>query len=244
MELIGSGKQADIFIENNFAIKLFKKNVSKNEIEYEMNLQKMAFELGLPVPKIYDIIEINGKYGFQMEYIKGISVGKIILNDTTKIDEYLMKSIYMQININKIVTNKFPLMKEKLQNRIKNVNRLNINEKQILQEKLDQMEFNQNLCHGDFHVMNLIETSKEIKIIDWVDSTSGSIEADIYRTYLLYLINYKEIAENYLKNYCKIAHIQKENVLKWAPIIAASRLTEGMENKENDILLEIVKENM
>jgi hypothetical protein len=63
MELIASGAQADVYKKDNMAIKLFKKKINKGTVEYEVRLQKMTFELDLPVPKIYDIIEMDNKYG-------------------------------------------------------------------------------------------------------------------------------------------------------------------------------------
>jgi len=241
MELIGNGAQAEIFKENDIIIKLFKKNIAKHDVEYEMNLQKMAFEHGLSVPKIYDIVEINGKYGIKMEYINGVTFGKIILDDMNKLNEYLNKSIEIQIGIHKIVTNNFPSMKEKLKNKINRVQIITENEKQNIIKLLDKEKFNNNLCHGDFQFMNILETENGNKIIDWVDSSSGNIEADVYRTYLLYKVNNDEIAELYINNYCKMADISKENVLKWAPIIASARLSEGMGNDENEKLLNIIR---
>jgi uncharacterized protein (TIGR02172 family) len=244
MELIGTGAQADIYKENNRAIKLFKKDVLKCEIEYEMNLQKMAFELGLPVPNTYDIVEIDGKYGFKMEYINGIAIGNIVLNDMSKLNEYIIKSIEIQMNMNRIVTDKFPSMKDKLKEKINKEQILNINEKQKVLDILDKLNFKQSLCHGDFQLMNLLETSNGIKIIDWVDSSSGNNEADICRTYILYKVNNDEIAELYIENYCKIANISREKILKWLPIIAGARLSEGVSNEENEKLLKIIRKNI
>ena len=244
MELIGNGAQAEIFKDNDMIIKLFKKNIAKHDVEYEMNLQKKAFEHGLSVPKIYDIVEINGKYGIKMEYINGVTFGKIILDDMNKLNEYLSKSIEIQIGIHKIVTNNFPSMKEKLKSKINRVQLITENEKQNIIKLLDKENLNNNLCHGDFKFMNILKTENGYKVIDWVDSSSGNIEADVYRTYLLYKVNNDEIAEFYINNYCKMADISKENVFKWAPIIASARLSEGMGNDENEKLLNIVRNNI
>jgi len=244
MELIGNGAQAEIFKDNDIVIKLFKKNISKDDIEYEMNLQKMAYEHGLSVPKIYEIVEINGKYGIKMEYINGVTFGKIIFDNMNKLNEYLSKSIEIQIGIHKIVTNNFPSMKEKLKRKINRVQLITDYEKQNILTLLYNEHFNNNLCHGDFQFMNILETENGNKIIDWVDSSSGNIEADVYRTYLLYKVYNDEIAELYINNYCKMADISKENILKWAPIIASARLSEGMGNDENAILLNIIRNNI
>jgi thiamine kinase-like enzyme len=135
-------------------------------------------------------------------------------------------------------------MKDKLKMKIDKTQLLNINEKQKILDTLDKENFKQNLCHGDFQFMNLMQTSNDIKIIDWVDSSSGNNEADICRTYLLYKVSHEEIAELYIENYCVIANISKENILKWVPIIAAARLSEGIGNDENEKLIKIVRENI
>jgi hypothetical protein len=114
MELIGSGAQADIYKDNSKAIKLFKYNIHKEEVENEFNLQKMAFDYGLPVPKVFDIIEIDNKLGIVMEFIDGTPLGEIILKNIFKAKKYLIKSIDIQNSIHKIETNSFPNMKNKL----------------------------------------------------------------------------------------------------------------------------------
>ena len=88
-----------------------------------------------------------------------------------------------------------------------------------------------------------MENEELTKIIDWVDSSSGNIEADVCRTYLLYKVHHDEIADLYIENYCKTANIPKENVLKWIPIIGAARLSDGMGKEENKKILNIIKEN-
>ena len=245
MEFIANGAQADLYKNNGKAIKLFKKNISKDEIEYEMNLQKMAFELDLPVPEIYDIVEIDGKFGIIMEYIDGVPIGNIIQKNKNEVIEYLTKSIEIQINLNKIIADNFPPMREKLQRKIISVKSLDNGLKHKTLEILNKINFNKYLCHGDFHVFNLLETKNGIKIIDWVDSSSGNSEADVCRTYLLYKMYSEEIAEMFIETYCKMTRIKKERILNWISIIAAVKLSESIEDiNKIEILNRIVKKNV
>jgi len=231
MEFIASGAQADLYKNNGKAIKLFKKNISMDEVKYEMNLQKMAFELDLPVPKIYDIVEIDTQYGIIMEYIDGVPIGNIIQENKNETIKYLTKSIEMQINLNKITAGNFPPMKDKLERKIIRAKYLDNDLKQKILEILNKINFNKYLCHGDFHVFNLLETQNGIKIIDWVDSCSGNSDADICRTYLLYKLHSEEIAQIFIEIYCKMTGIAKEAIFNWIPIMAAVRLSEGIEDK-------------
>jgi tRNA A-37 threonylcarbamoyl transferase component Bud32 len=242
MQLIGRGAQADVYKDNFKAIKLFKYSISKEEVENEFNLQKKAFNYGLPVPNVFDIIEIESKLGFTMELIDGESFGKIIFKNIFNVKKYLIKSIKIQDSIHKIETKNFPNMKEKLKNFITCVKELNSMEKERIILKLEKMNFDNKLCHGDFHIYNLIQTSNEIKIIDWICASSGTIEADVYRTYLLYRLFNRYFAEMYLNTYCKLKKLKKRTILEWAPVIAAARLGEFVKNeKEKEILLKIIK---
>ena len=114
-------------------------------------------------------------------------------------------------------------------------------QKSLLIQKLDSMTFENRLCHGDFHLFNLIisDTGK-VSIIDWVDSSAGDIRADIYRTYLLYSQVSVELAEMYLRLYLWKSGLSKEDIFQWAPIIAGARLSEIVSSEESGRLLDIV----
>ena len=246
MEFIASGGQADIYrIHNDYmAVKLFRQGVQKEIVEYEMNLQKKAYELGLPVPEIYNLVEIDGKHGIVMEYIDGVTIGKIICESKKTTYQYLIKAIELQIHLNNIITSKFPSMAEKLIENISKAALLDIDLKQNLLEKINKIKFNQYLCHGDFHVYNLIETAKgKIVIVDWIDSKTGNSEFDVCRSYILYKESSDEIAKMYIENYCKMTNILREDILVYAPIVAAARLGENIQDRHKiDVLMKLIKE--
>ena len=241
MEYIASGAQADIYKDGSKAVKIFKKNERKIDVEQEANLQKLAFDYGLPVPEIFDVIEVEGKFGIVMEYIEGTPLGKILAEDNSKMEEYFFKSFEIQNNIHKIETGKFPFMKDKLKNHIISANELTDIEKAKILVKLEKVSFDNKLCHGDFHVFNLILTSNGIKIIDWVCASTGNPDADIYRTFLLYRLYKEEIAQAYLEMYCKIYDLDKTKILSWASIVAGARLGEfTKDEREVKLLKEII----
>jgi aminoglycoside phosphotransferase (APT) family kinase protein len=241
MKLIASGRQADVFFDNSKAIKLFKYPFNKTEVEQEANLQKMAYEYGLPVPKIYETIELNGKQAIVMEYINGIPLGVKMLDDRKNAVKYIEDSVDIQIKIHKISTDTFPSMKEKQEKKIIEAKYLVTSQRENLLLELSKKTFENKLCHGDYHVNNLIVTNEGIKIIDWVDSTSGSPAADVYRTYLLYLLDAPEIAELYLNMYCKKTGINREKIIRWGPLVAGGKLSEQLTAEQVKIINEILK---
>jgi uncharacterized protein (TIGR02172 family) len=250
MEYISSGAQADVYKDGSKAIKIYKPYVQKREIEYEANLQKMAFDYGLPVPEIYDIIEIDGQIGMVMEYINGVPLSKIILENKSdkKLEEYLVKSIEIQDRINKIETDKFPPMRDMQKCCILRTNKLAGEEKDKILNKIENISYENKLCHGDLHFLNLIQTSDDLKIIDWGHASSGNPDADICHTYLLYKMyfnNFHDISSKYLEIYCKIKKIDMLKIMSWLSIVAGVTLEELEEcDIEEDVLKEIIRNNM
>ena len=94
------------------------------------------------------------------------------------------------------------------------------------------------LCHGDFNPSNIIISDDgKPYIIDWSHATQGHPCADAARTYLLFWLSGDLLgAEEYLTLYCNKAKINKRDVQRWLPIVAASQSVKGNE-KEREFLL-------
>lgn len=102
-------------------------------------------------------------------------------------------------------------MRKRLERQIKSVHKLDESKKKNILQKLDSITFDFRLCHGDFHPFNLILSKEEkVKVIDWVDASSGDIRADVFRTYLLYSQSSVELAEMYLHIYIAVVPAYQE----------------------------------
>lgn len=118
-------------------------------------------------------------------------------------------------------------MRKRLERQIKSVHKLAENKKKNILQKLDSITFDFRLCHGDFHPFNLILSKEEkVKVVDWVDASSGDIRADVFRSYLLYAQSHIELAEMYLKIYCKNTDLTRDEIFQWAPIVIIARFAE------------------
>ncbi|MGM0845684.1 MAG: aminoglycoside phosphotransferase family protein [Bacillota bacterium] len=237
---IASGNTADIFLYKNKAIKIFKDHLPNSEAQNEAIKQKIAHCAGLPVPEVIEVTNINGKQAIIMEYVEGKTLGELFFDDKNKAEKYLKMSIDIQQQIHRIIPQSLESMNDKLFNQIKSVPQLNESVKSNLLKKMALFSYESRLCHGDFHLYNLISTDDEIVIIDWVDSSSGDIRADVYRTYLLYSQFNKNLAEKYLEIYCKESGLLRSEIFEWAPIIAAARLSEGGSFEDEMLLMKII----
>lgn len=237
---IAIGNTAKIYLYENKIIKVFNDYLPDTESSYEANKQKYAFSCGLLVPKVLDVTKIEGKQAIIMEYIKGRTLGDLLTENMEQAEYYINISVDIQQKIHMIKADSFEPMSEKLRRQIKSVHNLDEKQKSYLIQKMDSMTFENRLCHGDFHLFNLIMSDNKVTIIDWVDSSVGDIRADIYRTYLLYSQFSLELAEMYLRLYCEKSGLSKYDVFQWAPIIAGARLSENVSSEKTERLMDII----
>ncbi|MBR9672379.1 aminoglycoside phosphotransferase [Bacillus cereus] len=105
----------------------------------------------------------------------------------------------------------------------------------LLLNNLNEAERYIGLCVNE--QKNLILSKEEkVKVIDWVDASSGDIRADVFRTYLLYSQSSVELAEMYLHIYCSRTGLSRDEVFQWAPIIIAARFSEKV-SPQNEVYL-------
>lgn len=239
---IAIGNTAKIYLCDNKVVKVFKEHLPNTESLYEAKKQEYAYSCGLHVLKVLEVTEIEGRQAIIMEYVKGKTVGDLLMNNMELAEHYVNICVSVQQEMHAVVvdSNLLESMSEKLHRQIESVHSLDEKQKDKLVTKLDSMVFKPRLCHGDFHPFNLIMNNDNVNIIDWVDSSSGDIRADVYRTYLLYSQSSVELAEMYLRIYCKNTGLSRDEVFGWAPIIAAARLSENVSSENIERLNTLV----
>ncbi|WP_043930661.1 phosphotransferase family protein [Bacillus sp. EB01] len=241
---IAIGNTAKIYLYNNRIYKVFNDYLPDTVSFIESKKHKYAYSCGLSVPKIIDVTKIDGKQTIIMEFIKGRTIGDILSENMDQAEYYLNISVDIQQKIHDVEAKADSIehMTEKLSRQIDSATSLDNRYKSALIQKLNRMTFKSKLCHGDFHLFNLILSDNNVTILDWVDASAGDFRADVYRTYLLYSQFSNELAEMYLGLYCGKSGLVKDEVLQWAPIIAAARLSEIVPSENPERLLDIINQ--
>lgn len=242
---IASGNTAQIYFSNDKIIKVYNDSLPDGVAAYEAKKQEYAYSKGLSVPKVLDVCTMDGKEVIVMEFIDGRTLGDMLLENKERAEFYMNLSIDIQQQIHKIAadSNSLEPMSAKLSRQITASHQLKESQKGALLEKLNGMAYEKRLCHGDFHLFNLIMSDNDVvTVIDWVDASAGDFRADVYRTYLLYSQYSMDLAELYLHLYCTRSGLAREDVMQWAPIIAGARLSENVSSENNERLIKIVKD--
>lgn len=237
-EVIAERATKTVYKYEDKSVKLFVENYSKPNILNEaLNLARVE-EVELNIPKLKEVTTVNGRWAIVSEYVEGKSLENLISEDPEKKDEYLDKFVDVQLNI---LSHEAPAMlnklKEKMKRKIKEA-KLNDTIKFELNTRLESMPTHNRLCHGDFNPSNvIIRDDGEAYIIDWAHVTAGNASADAARTFLLFSLNGKNYeAEKYLELFSQKSGIEKQNIQRWIPIVAASQLSKGNENEREFLL--------
>ncbi|MCU5473677.1 aminoglycoside phosphotransferase family protein [Bacillus paranthracis] len=235
---IAKGNTAEIYLYGTKVVKLFKEYLPNTESINEAKKQKYAYSCGLPVPNVFEVTKIQNRQAIIMEYVKGNSIGDLLLNNLNEAEHYINICVNEQKKIHaiRVNTDAMEAMGERLERQIKSVHKLDEKQKESILNKLHLIKFEPRLCHGDFHPFNLILSEKNVGIIDWVDACSGDIRADVFRTYLLYAQSHIELAEMYLQIYCRNTDLTRDEIFQWAPIITAARFSEKV-SPQNEVYL-------
>ena len=217
-----------IYRDGDATIKLFNEDYSKANVLNEALNQSRVEETGLDIPKIREVLTIDGKWAIVSDFIEGKTLESFIDENPEKIDEYLELFVNLQI---KVHSQKAPLLnklKDKMQRKISESD-LDATTRYELHTRLEGMPKHKKVCHGDFNPSNIIITKDGTPfIIDWAHATQGNASADVARTFLLFSLADKSgLADKYMNLYCLKTDTAKQYVQKWIPIVAASQSVKG-----------------
>lgn len=226
-----------VYRDGDLCIKVFDEDFSKADVLNEALNQARIEETGLNIPKVKEVMTIDGKWAIVSDYIKGKTLAQLMEEHPEKKDEYIEKLVDLQLEVNSKECPLLNKLRDKMQSKISQT-QLDATTRYELHTRLNAMPKHNKVCHGDFNPSNVIITDDgKAFIIDWSHATQGNASADAARTYLLFWLEGDiDGAKKYLDTFCKKSNTAKQYVQKWMPIVAASQSVKGNE-KEREFLL-------
>jgi Ser/Thr protein kinase RdoA (MazF antagonist) len=75
---IALGRTAEIFAwDNEHILKLYRDWCPRDWVEYELKIGRIVQDAGLPVPRLGDLIEVDGRRGIVYERVDGVSMARM-----------------------------------------------------------------------------------------------------------------------------------------------------------------------
>jgi RIO-like serine/threonine protein kinase len=236
-KIIADRKNKTIYLDGDKVIKLMGEEYPAPDVLSEAHNLAAVEETALKVPRLVEVIKINGKWAVVWEYIEGTTLDKLMEKNKDKEQQYLERFVDIQLDMHRYHATRLPLLTEKMERKIK-ASGLDATARYEILGRLASMPKHTKLCHGDFNPSNIVITDKdEAYIIDWSHAAQGNASADAAHTYMLFwLTGNVALAEDYLLLFSKKSDTAIQYVEKWIPIVAASQLPKA-KPEEKELLL-------
>ncbi len=204
-----------VYRDGDNCIKVFDADYSKADVLNEALNQARIEDTGLNIPKIKEVMTIDGKWAIVSEYIKGKTLAQLMQENPDKKDEYMNLFVDLQLSVHAKTCPNLNKLKDKMNAKIAKTD-LDATTRYDLHTRLEGMPKHNKVCHGDFNPSNIIITEDGTPyILDWSHATQGNASADAARTYLLFwLAGDIEGAKQYLDLFCQKSNTAKQYVQK------------------------------
>ena len=222
--MVGVGNTAEVFDYGDGKVcKLFYVGYPKEAAEREFRNAKEVERLGFPVPKVFEMVESEGRTGIVYEKIAGKSMLECIFENPGNAGFYLEEFVRLQkkwLKEASVPSASVMSYKEYLRMQINGVGQVEAS----LLEDINALPEGDTLLHGDFHPGNvLISTEHRPVVIDFMNVCKGPALYDIARTYFLL----KEKDEAFGRVYLEKLEVSEETIGPFYKVIERCRRYEG-----------------
>lgn len=250
MKHLNEGECADIYeVDAHTVLKLGKPRWGRDMLYQEYLNGKRIGDSNIPAPKVYDFVEIESRFGYTMDKLNDVTFLDLMRKYPWKVIPYAKKmaAIHVQIHSSQ-ASGELPMLVDKYREFICSKKGIFDDKKRRILQELEQLSSESAccICHGDFHPINILVEEDRYFVIDWVLAALGNPEADVAGTYLITSVygsniggknifkrlvsalGGKLIAKAYLKEYIALTNMDRQKVLRWIPIRAATYIDVGL----------------
>lgn len=237
MEVLAERPNKKIYKEEDRVLKVFDKSFPKASVLNEALNQARVEETGLPIPKVLGVtVTKEGEWTIIQDYIEGKTMAQLMEENPADTEKYMEEFVDLQLLVHSKSAPSLNKLKDKMDDRIAGFKELNATVRYELRTRLDSMPKHKKVLHGDFNPTNVVlGNDGKYYILDWAHATQGNASADAAITYLMFVLQDQKLADTYLRMFCDKSDTAKQYVQRWLPIVAASRMTRGIE-EEREIL--------
>ncbi|QAA32361.1 aminoglycoside phosphotransferase family protein [Clostridium manihotivorum] len=202
-ELLGSGGSSEVYAyTEDKIVKLYYEGYLKDNVVWEFEKTKNAGDQGLPAPKVYEMIEHDGRYGIVMERIDGTSFmdcmyqfiinfeGREItgneVNQSPEMNYVIKETARLLYNLHCTKADLMDTMSSSMTRMVENNTYLTSEEKDYVKNMIDALPQGDYVCHGDPNPGNIIKTNDTTRLIDWVSCVNGHPLYDLAEYILMF----------------------------------------------------------
>jgi aminoglycoside phosphotransferase (APT) family kinase protein len=219
-----------VYREGNVIVKAFTPSHPMSDVFNEAYIHACVEDAGVPVPKLLGVSMQNGGWAISMEYVAGKTLEELAKENPDRIDEYLEKLVDIQLAVGGYRVRNLRNTRMKMEDSIKTMTEIDASTRYELLQRIHGMAHHSKLCHGDLVPSNIvIKEDGSWCVLDWAHASAGNAGADAAITYMRFSLDEPELAEKYLRLFCKKADMPIQYIQTWMPVVAAAQLTKHKE---------------
>lgn len=170
-------------------VKVFVETHPKSDVFNEALITARIEETGLDIPKVKEVVQIDGKWAISIEYKDGKTLEEMMNSDKKNMEKYMEDFVDLQLEVHSKTSPLLKGMKDKMSRQINGLKELDATMRYELLTRLESMPKHNKVCHGDFNPSNVIVGKNgKMTVVDWAHATQGNASADAAMTYLLFAL--------------------------------------------------------
>jgi len=258
---IAVGRTAEIYAwGGDQVLKLFFPTVPQLWIDKEIDTGRYIAATQLPVPQVYETVEVDSRQGVVYERIEGPSLLHRLATRPWRVIGYarLLARLHAQVHQVSAPAG-LETQREWATGGIPDSTKLPGSLKDQVLQLLETMPAGNQLCHGDFHPGNIIVTRRGPVIIDWMTASRGVGCGDLARTSVLleaartpegtpmrWLLEFVRqlLLGTYLKAYFRLQPVDGRSLTAWRAIMAANFFIDVSLPEEEETMIAIVEQGI
>jgi aminoglycoside phosphotransferase (APT) family kinase protein len=242
LKLVARGMVSELYDwPQNRLLKLLHARFPREVAEREFEITRALHAAGVPVPAVYELQEIDGRFGFVIERIDGISLLQLAERRPWKLFYVarLLADLHAALHQH-TAPPPLPTQRSQLERWLADARDFTPAERKAAETSLAQLPDGDTLCHGDFHPANILLSNRGPVIIDWSTGTRGHSFSDVARTsilfesaplppqspwymHLLLALSRRLLYRTYLRRYLRLRKASIEEVSRFLPAQRAAR---------------------
>lgn len=255
---LAAGRTAEVFAwgeGETQALKLFRPGWGMGAATHEAEVARMLYAAGVATPKVYEVIEVDGRPGIVYERVIGLPLLAMLSAPPWPLHKAARLLAETHANLHTRTVEGLPSLHEKLTRQIQAVPSLAPEVRRAALDALAALPGGVALCHGDYHPDNVLLSARKTLVIDWDNATCGDPLADVARTLLLMRasqMTLKTPAQRllrrslvailnalYLRRYRQLHPFERARLAAWELPVTAARLYEGVKEEEVYLLARV-----
>jgi uncharacterized protein (TIGR02172 family) len=183
---LARGSTADIYAwGDDKVLKLFYPDFSPEYVQYEYQINCKAVETGLPVPRVYQLLELEGRQGILFERVDGPLMLELLFTQVGRVEDLARAFAEAHVQIHQARVSGFPSLREALAGVVESSTWIDDAQREHVRGILRDLPEGDALVHGDYHPGNVAVSERGAIVLDWLTAKQDDPHADVARTVMI-----------------------------------------------------------